>query len=465
MGAVGDVEPGEIAFVDELVEGEAEVGAELHEAPVVGGAAGGDVGGLAEEVLGGGGSADGAVERGAAVAAVDGEGPAPGLAEGVEDVVDERAQVVDVALGGGVVYSPGRCCSAARQLGDCEVFHIVLFFEESPEFSKSSEKFLIPNCSIVAGRFSVGAAAFVAFLHLGLGELELGFVAAVEFLEAGVLRGAEFPVQAVDFRVAFGEAFFEPVDLFAVVVVLGGDHRRRILPFARLAPAPPFDQFDDALHAARAAYERKYFGCHHGGSLVGVDEVVNEDFEPGGGGEGLGSEGGFYGARGEGGGDDSGEGGGGEPAVGEAAVFGGGCLDGGGAGAVVALGVGLDGLADGGEAGHGAGVGGAEDEGFGEGRGVQVEGAQVVELHESAVSFVVVHCRLFILMVYKFSTEIVPPVSVPPVVKRRMTLCPDCTLALVVEPHLNPSRPLPFTGLAGRAALVPTPRVVSSVGR
>ena len=68
MGAVGDVEPGEIAFVDELVEGEAEVGAELHEAAVVGGAAGGDVGGLAEEVLGGGGSADGAVERGAAVA-------------------------------------------------------------------------------------------------------------------------------------------------------------------------------------------------------------------------------------------------------------------------------------------------------------------------------------------------------------------------------------------------------------
>lgn len=57
----------------------------------------------------------------------------------------------------------------------------------------------------------------MAFLHLGLGEPELGFVAAVEFLEAGVLRGAEFLVQAVDFRVAFGEAFFEPVDLLAEI--------------------------------------------------------------------------------------------------------------------------------------------------------------------------------------------------------------------------------------------------------
>lgn len=145
MGAVGDVEPGEVAFVDELVEGEAAVDAELHEAAVVGGAADGDVGGLAEEVLGGGSSADGAVERGAAVAAVDGEGLAPGLAEGVEDVVDERAQVVDVALGGGVVDSPGRCCRAARQLGDCEVFHIVLFFEDSSEFSEKSGKFQISN--------------------------------------------------------------------------------------------------------------------------------------------------------------------------------------------------------------------------------------------------------------------------------------------------------------------------------
>ena len=72
----------------------------------------GDVGGLSPDVLRAGASSDGFVELGGAVAAVDDQGPAPCLAEGLEDACHEEDDglpcgafgygVVDAHAAGGV---------------------------------------------------------------------------------------------------------------------------------------------------------------------------------------------------------------------------------------------------------------------------------------------------------------------------------------------------------------------------
>lgn len=71
QGTAGDVQPGEAMLADGLVDGQMQLPQQLPQAGIGLGAAGGDVGRLAQHMLAGGHAAHQAVEFGASVAAVD----------------------------------------------------------------------------------------------------------------------------------------------------------------------------------------------------------------------------------------------------------------------------------------------------------------------------------------------------------------------------------------------------------
>ena len=82
----------------------------------------GDVGGLSPDVLRAGDSSYGFVELGGAVAAVDDQGSAPCLAEGLEDAGHEEDDGLPCgAFGYGVVYAHAAGGVAALHLGPGEV--------------------------------------------------------------------------------------------------------------------------------------------------------------------------------------------------------------------------------------------------------------------------------------------------------------------------------------------------------
>lgn len=120
--------------------------------------------------------------------------------------------------------------------------------------------------SVVAGGLAVGAAPFEAFAHFGLGEPEFYLVAPVYFLEAGGLFLPQLGVEAVNFGVAFGDAFFEPFDLLPVVFVFGGLRGGVSLPQGGFAGEPPLQQLQESLHASDGAY----YGEHVGLSLIHI---------------------------------------------------------------------------------------------------------------------------------------------------------------------------------------------------
>ena len=77
---------------------------------------------------------------------------------------------------------------------------------------------------IITWGLAVLAAAAVAFLYLGLGELEFYLVAAVDLFHVGIGHGVLFLIEAVNLGVALCNAFLQPVHLSAGVVVLRGHH-------------------------------------------------------------------------------------------------------------------------------------------------------------------------------------------------------------------------------------------------
>ena len=93
--AVADVDPAAAFLVDTLVHGQVEALDECQQAAVAAARAHGDVGGLAALVLAAGRSAHDFVQLGAAVAAVDADGSAPGFAQRVQHLVDQFAQCGD----------------------------------------------------------------------------------------------------------------------------------------------------------------------------------------------------------------------------------------------------------------------------------------------------------------------------------------------------------------------------------
>ena len=133
MLSVGDVveylsslgAPGPVGDVDEcgveyhLVEWDAAADCCLCQEEGVGC---GDVGGLSPDVLRAVDSSDGFVELGGAVAAVDDQGSAPCLAEGLEDAGHEEDDGLPCgAFGYGVVYAHASGGVAALHLGPGEV--------------------------------------------------------------------------------------------------------------------------------------------------------------------------------------------------------------------------------------------------------------------------------------------------------------------------------------------------------
>ena len=102
-----------------------------------------------------------------------------------------------------------------------------------------------------------------AFLYIGLGELELYLVAAVDLFHVGIGHGVLFLIEAVNLGVALCNAFLQPVHLSAGVVVLRGHYGGGVLSVLDLSAPPPLKQLNDALHAAYAAYYGQYLrGVH-----------------------------------------------------------------------------------------------------------------------------------------------------------------------------------------------------------
>ncbi len=106
------------ALEDELVEGDAVRHAhlqnQLHQRSVV---VASDVGGLAPQMLRVADTAHNLIQRCTTVAAIDVDGLAVCLADGVEDVVDEGDEVLTRLFIRGVVDVVVHCCTAMRELG------------------------------------------------------------------------------------------------------------------------------------------------------------------------------------------------------------------------------------------------------------------------------------------------------------------------------------------------------------
>ncbi len=99
-----------------------------------------------------------------------------------------------------------------------------------------------------------GAAVDEAFAGIGFGEAEFGEVSVVDFCDAEGLLVAEFGVDGIDFGVTLCEAFFEPVDLLATVLVFLGGDVGVFFTGGKSAVVPPFAEFQHALNAAGGAY-------------------------------------------------------------------------------------------------------------------------------------------------------------------------------------------------------------------
>ena len=116
------------ALEDELVEGDAVRQAhlqyQLHQRAVV---VASDVGGLAPQMLRVARTAHNLIQRCTSVAAVDVDGLAVCLADGVEDVVDEGDEVLSRLFIRGVVDVVVSSTTAVRKFAKCKVFHAFLF--------------------------------------------------------------------------------------------------------------------------------------------------------------------------------------------------------------------------------------------------------------------------------------------------------------------------------------------------
>ena len=124
--AVAHMNPTAAFLVDALVNGEVEALDECQQAAVGARRADGDVGGLAALVLACRSAAYQFVQHGAAVAAVDPDGAAPGVAQRVEDVVHEGMERGDGTGGRRVVYAQASCGIRTCEFLDGEVSHRVL---------------------------------------------------------------------------------------------------------------------------------------------------------------------------------------------------------------------------------------------------------------------------------------------------------------------------------------------------
>lgn len=93
--AMADVNPTAAFLVDALVDGQVQALDERQQAAVAAACADGDVGRLASLMLAAGCASHGFVQQGAAVAAVDADGAAPGLAQRVEHLVNQFLQCGD----------------------------------------------------------------------------------------------------------------------------------------------------------------------------------------------------------------------------------------------------------------------------------------------------------------------------------------------------------------------------------
>lgn len=141
-GGIGDVDPGHVVFVNQLVEGQVglDVGEELF---VFFTAAGVDVGGFPIHVLAVFYAAYCFVECRTAVARADADGSAIPFAQGIEDVIDQGGKLPYVFFGASVVDAefvgrvrPAQFCY--RIVFHCFSSFLFAFVSSFKSFSSSS---------------------------------------------------------------------------------------------------------------------------------------------------------------------------------------------------------------------------------------------------------------------------------------------------------------------------------------